>query len=223
VLGARENAPLAPGIVLARYRAALATIGHPRFVAFDYDVEQLGLRNMEQTHRIYRSGVSERDETLVVDGYHLRTPAVRIISGRTDRYAIDRVAPKTADYDFVYTGAVNESDAYGYRFTTQSRGAAGFAVTDVEIDGRTFLPREIHFKIAGGNAHGSGTMTFAQVDRYWVVQDADVSAHLTNGTIARERLEWSNYRFPASLPESTFESPHATDVPAAAPTPGPLF
>ncbi len=202
--------------MLARYRAALAKVVHPRFVAFDYDVEQLGLRNMEQTHRVYRSGVAERDETLVVDGYHLRAPAVRIISGRSDRYEVDRLAPRTAEYEFTYTGAINESDAYGYVFSTQARGATAFAVTEVEIDGRTFLPRAIHFKIAGGGVHGSGMATYSAVDRYWVVQDAEVSAHLTNGTIAHEHLSWSNYRFPQSLPLSTFESPHAVSGPTPA-------
>ena len=69
--------PLEPATVLARYADALAALKHPAAISFEFSVEQLGLRNLEQTHRVYRSGSDERDETLSVDGYALNYPAVR--------------------------------------------------------------------------------------------------------------------------------------------------
>lgn len=177
---------------------------------------------MEQTHRIYRAGQAERDETLIVDGFHLKAPTVRIIANRSNRYEIERVAPQPAAYAFTFTGAVNESDAYGYVFQTQSRGSSSYAITEVEIDGRTFLPRTVHFHIAGGGVHGSGVLTYGQVDKYWLVLTADVSAHLSNGSIAHEIVRWSKYSFPRDLPPSTFDSPHVAPAPIpAATTPPP--
>jgi hypothetical protein len=220
-LGARAEAPagpLAPDIVLDKYERALAKVKYPTNISFEYSVEQLGLRTMEQTHRIYRSGLKERDETLVVDGYHLKAPTVRIIESRTNRYEIGRVAPHVAAYVFAYTGPVNESDSYGYVFTTQAREETPFAITQVEIDGRTFLPRSLRFRIAGPGAHGSGELFYDQVEKYWVVVSADVSAHLEHGEIAHETLTWSEYHFPASLPDSTFDSPgEASALPDASP------
>jgi hypothetical protein len=217
VAGTKESAPLAPQLVLQNYQAALASVAHPPTVSFEYSVEQLGLRNMEQTHRVYRRGLAERDETLVVDGYHLKAPSVRIIASRTNRYEIDRIAPKLSDYDFRFVGAVNENNAYGYVFQTQSRATTPYAITEVEVDGRSFLPRTIHFRIAGDGARGSGVLNYDLVDKYWVVQSAEVSAHLSSGAIAHESLRWDDYHFPKSLPDETFEAPlpDATATPAA--------
>ncbi len=210
--------PRAPEVVLANYERSLAKLKYPSNVSFEYSVEQLGLRTMEQTHRVYRSGLKERDETLVVDGYHLRAPSVRIIASRTNRYEIGRVAPRVADYEFSYVGPVNESDSYGYVFTTQARADTSYAITEIEIDGRSYLPRSLRFKIAGPDAHGSGELHYDQVEKYWLVVSAAVSAHLAHGEIAHETMEWSNYHFPDSLPPSTFESPGApASLPDAAP------
>jgi len=205
--------------VLANYQRALAKLKYPTNVSFEYSVEQLGLRTMEQTHRVYRSGLKERDETLVVDGYHLKAPSVRIIASRTNRYEIGRVAPRPSDYDFSYTGAVNESDAYGYVFSTQARASTSYEITEIEIDGRSYLPRLLRFRIAGPDAHGSGELSYAQVEKYWLVVSAAVSAHVAHGEIAHETMEWSNYHFPESLPASTFDSP---GEPEALPEPAPL-
>ena len=214
MLGARSGAPLPPEAVLEKYHTAISNVAHPRNVSFEFSVEQLGLRNMEQTHRIYRSGLDERDETLVVDGYHLKAPSVRIISNRTNRYEIDRVAPSINAYQFTFASAINESDAYGYFFTTQARGDTAYAITQIEVDGKTYLPRTVRFKIAGGGVHGSGILTYGPVGGYWVVLAAEVSAHLANGSIAHEALHWSNYSFPKSLPPSTFQVPGALAEPA---------
>ena len=212
--------------VLSRYAHALATVKRPPAVSFDYAVEQLGLRNMEQTHRVYRSGRSERDETLIVDGYALKSPSIRIITNRNYRYDISAIAPKPSSYRFVSAGTIARGTSYTYVFKTAPYAATAFAVTEVEIDGSRFLPTSVRFKLAGGNAHGSGTLAYESYAGYWVVRDAVVSAHLHTGAIAHEHMAWSDYSFPPSLPASTFQVPKPilTDPglePQTTPTPEP--
>jgi hypothetical protein len=207
--GAAQTIRLAPAAVLARYGQALALLKRPPTLSFEYSVEQLGLNNLEQTHRVYRSGLNERDETLVVDSYTLQQPAVRILANRTNRYDIAAVAPKPADYAFTFAGVEREASGYAYVFHTTPRATTSFAVSEVEIDGRSFLPSRLLFKIAGGGASGSGELVYARTDVYWVIRSAAVSVRLAGGAIARERIEWSSYRFPPSLPDSTFEAPRA--------------
>jgi hypothetical protein len=201
--------PLAAAVVLAKYAAALRALERPNAISFDYAVEQLGLRNMEQTHHVYRSGLNERDETTIVDGYELRRPSVRIIANRTYRYDIAAVAPTPSAYRFVFNGAVARGSSFDYVFGTSSLAARPFAVTEVEIDGTRFLPSVLRFKIVGGDARGSGRLGYAAEGRYWIVRDAQVSAHLASGATAHERIAWSNYSFPSALPPSTFAAPSA--------------
>lgn len=211
---------LSPGVVLARYGAVLAKVKRPKQLVFAYTVEQLGLHELEQTHRVYRSGHSERDETLVVDGYTLQYPSIRIFRNRSDRYDIAAVAPRAGAYAFSYAEP-KRSAGNVYLFKTARRSAAAFAVSEVEIDGRTFLPTKVRFKIAGNGARGSGELTYAGSQSFWLVRRASVSTHLTNGKSARERITWSNYQFPTSLPPSTFAPPRPVTAPPAAPTPTP--
>lgn len=209
--------PLASNTVLLRYAAALALLPRPKVISFDYTVEQLGLRNLEQTHRVYRSGLRERDETVLVDGYTLTRPAIRIFTNRTYRYDIASVAPAPGAYAFAFAGVVRASGGYGYVYRTAPRAAGSFAVSEVEIDGRTFLPSVVRFRIAGGGARGSGSLRYGRSEGYWVIREAQVNAHVTSGTNAHERILWSNYQYPAALPPSTFQAPRplATRAPAA--------
>jgi hypothetical protein len=208
---------LLPNAVLARYATSLAKLRRPKAITFDYSVEQLGLRNMEQTHHVYRSGLAERDETLIVDGQPLPLPAVRILANRTYRYDIGAIAPTPATYAFAYAGTVVAGDGFGYVFRTERRAPAAFAVSEIQIDSRTFLPSIVRFKIAGYGARGSGELDYGLSDAYWVVREAQVNAHLTSGALAHERITWSNYQFPPSLPPSTFEAPRP--LPAIEPAP----
>jgi hypothetical protein len=114
-------ADIEPVAILARYEATLATLKRPKAMTFDYSVEQLGLRNMEQTHHVYRSGLAERDETLVVDGFTLPRPSVRIIANRSYRYEITAVAPRQTTYAFVYTGSKFGANGLSYVFHTEPR------------------------------------------------------------------------------------------------------
>lgn len=214
-MGARAAHPapppsLASEVVLARYAHALAILRRPRSVSFQYSVEQLGLRNLEQTHRVYRSGLRERDETLAVDGQPLPIPSIRIIENRMDRYDILSVAPRAAAYTFTFAARSRRA----YVFKTVARAPGAFTIESVEIDRATFLPAVVRFAIAGNGARGGGELRYGSADRYWVVRQAQITAHLTNGSRAHERIAWSGYQFPSSLPPSTFEMPRSA-APAA--------
>jgi hypothetical protein len=210
------SAPLDPATVLARYAAALAALKHPPALSFEFSIEQLGLRNIEQTHRVYRSGSQERDETLSIDGYALKNPAVRIFGNRRYRYDIAAVAPKPETYDFSFSSARRVGNHYAYSFDTKPRSAASFAVTGVTIDGASFLPSVVRFHAGGGPARASGRLHYIGSGRYWVVSDATADAQLPDGKLAHERIVWSKYRFPESLPPATFRAPVVAEPSAPA-------
>jgi hypothetical protein len=208
----QHAARLSPAVVIDRYVAALHKLEAPTAQSFDYSVEQLGLQNMEQTHHVYLSGRRERDETTIVDGYTLTRPSVRIIADRNNRYDVAAIAPKPSAYTFLYRGAVVTGEHVLYVFKTVPLAPSGFTVSEVDIDGTHFLPSRIYFKLAGDVARGSGVLTYGPSDRYWVVRDAQVNAHLANGTSAHEHIAWSGYSFPSELPPSTFDTPNTHTV-----------
>lgn len=212
---------LSPSLVLMRYNARLAGARRPTSVVFQYTVAQLGLHNFEQTHRVYRSGASERDETVVVDGHTLQYPSIRVFAKRSDRYDVAAVAPRSGSYRFTFSGVHRGARSESYVFKTARVTNGAFAVSEIEVDGRAFLPSVVRFKIAGNGARGSGELRFGRSQSYWLVHQADVSSRLTNGTTAHERITWSNYQFPASLPSSTFSQRRVVPTPLLAPTPTP--
>jgi hypothetical protein len=225
--GSRADLPLGyegltPPQILARYNAALAKLKTPKAITFDYVVEQLGLRDMEQTHHVYRSALDERDETLIVDGQPLHE--VRIIANRGYRYDLHAIAPTAAGYTFTYSDVRINGDEVTYTFRTTPTAGHGFGVSEIEIDGATFLPKVLRFKVATDSAYGSGQLTYAPADPYWVIVEAQVNAHLANGSVAHESIRWSNYQFPPSLPPSVFEAPRPAlgPEPEVVPTATPL-
>ncbi len=216
-----EEAPaLAPDTVLRRYAAALAALEKPKAISFDYMVEQVGARNLVQTHRVYRSGTRERDETKSVDGYTLRHPAIRILTKRVDRYDVSALAPRPGAYAMRYVGIARAYGTRTYGFKSVARSAVSFAVSEVAIDAKTFLPAALRFDVSGHGARGWGELRFGAAERFWLVLQARVRAQFSDGRPARERIVWSNYQFPASLPPSTFLVPHPL-TPSAVPTPAP--
>ncbi len=213
---AQPARPLDAATVLARYADALAAVKRPPAVEFEYSVEQLGPHNLEQTHHVYRSSEGERDEITGVNGESLTRPSVRILMNRAYPYDIRSVAPREAEYRFIYTGTILQAaDHFVYMFKTEPLGLVGnFEVDEVELDGTTFLPSAVHFKIAGGETRGSGQLTYGKFDKYWLVREATVSVHMPDGQLAQEHIAWSKYQFPPSLPDSTFkEAPPAPAVP----------
>jgi hypothetical protein len=221
---APEFPEVAPAVVLARYEAALKKVTEPRVLTFDYKIEQTGLRNTLQTHRVFRNGNDERDETLTVDGKRLSPPKVRIFRGRRNRYTVTSLAPRAANYTFAYVGPRKDGHHLDYVFRLTPNAARPFAVTDIAIDGVRFLPLSIGF--ATGMNEGAGTITFGLNARWWVPYVATARATVTAAS-ATEKLTFYTYRFPLTLPDSTFTQNRrpaahalAPEIPAAqAPAP----
>jgi hypothetical protein len=199
--------------VLQRYVLAVANVVPPKVVVYSYTVSQVGPSNIEQRHRVYRSGTSVRDETVWVDGMTLRRKIVRF-SHRADRYAVGRFAPRPDTYQLLFLGTTRDGRHldYVYEATPLSR-ASGAWVDRLTIDGENFLPRAVHFHTSGADAQGTGNVEFASFGKYWMPVAAVAQARV-KGKPARELITWSDYRFPSSLPPSTFQPPeplpHAT-------------
>lgn len=197
--------------MLLRYAAQLERAKDPQTVVFTYVVSQLGPQDIDQTHRIYRSGNLVRDETLVVAGTPLRSTK---IARYRNRYTLHNIAPVMGVYRFSFLGAIKTGKQFDYVYRTIPVGApAAFSVQRITIDGRKFLPREIRFHTIGVAARGSGTMTFVPAGKYWVPASVAVQGTVS-GRIARERILFSGYQFPPSLPRSIFTAPRPLPLPA---------
>ncbi len=197
-------APLDSQVVLERYTAALANAVAPKAEIFTYSVSQAGPSDIEQRHRIYRSGIEMRDETLEVNGVPLRHKIVRI-ARHADIYAVAALAPRTDAYELLFLDAVRDGNHLDYVYEAMPliRSTSGFTIDRVTIDGESFLPRAVDFHSSGVTASGSGRIEFAPFGGYWMVTSASVSAVVAGG-VARERITFGDYRFPAVLPRSTF-------------------
>jgi hypothetical protein len=207
LLAAAPSSELDSQLVLQRYALALAEAPVPKVVVFTYAVSQAGLGNIEQRHQVYRSGLSVRDETLLVDGVPPQKKIVRF-EQREDRYAVDRVAPRGDAYQMLFLRAVRDGSHFDYVFDTTPlvKQAPGMWVEQVTIDGIKFLPKQVRFHSEGVGASGHGAIDYASFGRYWLPVAATVNATV-NGKPARERIAWSEYRFPPGLPSSTFLPP----------------
>lgn len=201
-------------LVLQQYELQMGDLHAPKAMIFSYTVSQAGPNDIEQRHRIYRSGLDVRDETLAVDGVALKPKIVRI-GKREDRYDVVRLAPRTTTYTMLFLRTVHDGGHLDYQYETTPlvASASGFIVVRLTIDGQTFLPRAIGFRTASAVAHGTGKLEYEKIGGYCVPVAVNVDAQV-NGKPAREHIVWSDYRFPPSLPVSTFVQskplPHAT-------------
>jgi len=212
LLGATSN-HLDSQYVLQRYAQAIGAVPVPKAVVYSYTVSQVGPNNIEQHHRIYRSGQDVRDETLSVDGIALSRKMVRF-SRHADRYAVDRFAPHTDAYELLFLGTAKDGRHFDYIYeATPITHPPGAAIDRLTIDGTSFLPRVVHFRSSGLEVNGSGEIEFGAFGKYWMPVMASATARV-KGKLAHELITWSEYRFPESLPPSTFQAPeplpHAT-------------
>ncbi|HKU66663.1 MAG TPA: hypothetical protein VJP85_02705 [Candidatus Baltobacteraceae bacterium] len=209
---ALSSAPLDSQAVLERYASRLLSTELPKTLVFTYSVSQAGPQTLEQTHRVYRSGDLVRDETLQIDGQTLKTKVTRIARYR-DRYTLETLAPRMTEYAFLFLRSVRSGSAYSYEYKAVPIGATGaFAVDGITIDGRTFLPSEIRFRTHSGTIRGAGAISFGRSGKYWVPSTVTVQAAIA-GKSARERITFTSYQFPRSLPKSTFQSPRPLPTP----------
>jgi hypothetical protein len=205
-------------VVLQRYAAALGTVEVPKVAIYVFSVSQAGPPSIEQRHIVYRSGDDVRDETTALDESAPKRHSVRITK-RPDPYAIARVAPRGSSYELLFVRAIRQGDRLDYVYDAIPfvKTGVGFVVTKVTIDGDHYLPRTIEFTTSNGAISGSGQLQYGPSGRYWVPVVASVTATI-NGKPARERIVWSGYRFPTSLPSSTFNAaqpPSETALPPA--------
>jgi hypothetical protein len=194
-------------LVLQRYELELADLKAPKTSIFQYSVSQAGASSIEERHQLYRSGTKVRDETLAVDGKRLAEKNVQI-GERPDRYFVGRLAPRSTTYTMLFLHAVRDGKHldYVYDVSPLIAAATGFTVTRVTVDGINYLPKSIEFRTSAGATSGTGSVTYGKAGRYWVPLAATVDATV-DGKRTRERIEWSDYRFPATLPASTFNTP----------------
>ncbi len=179
---------MTPAKVLARYAAALASLVPPHAISFEYLLEQTGARDLLQEHR-----------------RKLDPPAIRITHGRRDRYQVATLAPKPDAYDFRLIGTVRDGHHEDWVFATTPHTEAAFRVTEVTIDGISYLPTSIAFATDAHN--GTGTIAFGRVEGYWVPTVATARATYAK-LAAQERITFTSYRFPTALPPGTFARAH---------------
>jgi len=194
---------LGPDRVLGEYAAAMAIAVVPAAYTFEYEYEHHGDRPQQRRDRVYREASRERDEILSVNGERFARPQVRIFARRRDRYALKELAPATDAYAFTYVGTKKEGRHVNYVFNTFARRSGAYEVTQLTVDGTTFLPRRIAFRTHSGGVEGMGEITFAKADRYWMPETATARADV-QGKLQTERITWARYRFYPYLPPSTF-------------------
>ena len=206
------SGPLDSQAVLDRYAARLLSVEAPKTMIFSYTVSQAGPHDIEQTHRIYRSGDLVRDETITVDGQALK-PKITRIGRYRNRYTLENLAPRMTQYAFLFVRALRAGPDFQYVYRAVPLGATGaFAIDGMVLDGKTFLPAQIRFHTSSGVMKGTGAIAFQRSGKYWVPAFATVEAHV-GGKPARERISFSAYQFPATLPKSTFKSPKPLPTP----------
>lgn len=195
---------VAPATMLARYAAALAVNPTPAVLSFEYSLDQTGARDIQQTHRVFRSGLSERDELLTVEGKALSPPGIHIFLGHRNRYAIEALAPRPEAYIFRYVASVRDGHHVDEVFATTPRSATGVRIEQVTIDGVTALPDMIRFST---QVHaGRGSVAFGRVQKHWMATTASATATVAKSP-AIEHITFYRYRFPGSLGASTFSTP----------------
>jgi hypothetical protein len=211
---ALASAPLDSQVVLERYASKLLATEAPKVLIFTYSVSQAGPSDIEQTHRIYRSGELVRDETLTVDGQPPRRKITRFARYR-NRYTLENLAPRLTEYALLFQRATRNGNAWNYQYRAVPLGtSSGFVVDGLTIDGRSYLPVGIQFHTGNAAARGKGAIAFSRSGKYWVPTGVSIEAKV-RGEPARERITFGGYQFPASLPKSTFQGPKPLPTPVA--------
>ena len=211
---ALASAPLDSQAVLERYAARLLVEEPPKTLIFTYTVSQAGPHDIEQTHRIYRSGDLVRDETLAVDGQAVKPKITRIARYR-NRYTILDLAPRLTQYAFLFQRSIRSAAGFSYLYRAVPLGATGqFVVDGMTIDDRTYSAFRNSFSHDGrGGERARARSRFGRSGKNWIPTTVNVSAKIA-GKPARERISFSAYQFPASLPKSIFQPPKPLPEPA---------
>ena len=206
---------LGPEQVLAKYADALAAVKTPPAYTFDYTFSHHGAHPQDVEHHIFRQGRRERDEIVGFNGEKLPRPEIRVFLGHHDPYDVAALAPRPEAYVFTYAGEGKQGRNLVYIFNTFARGTPNYEVTRMVVDAKTFLPLELDYQAKTAGVVGTGTVTFAKTDKYWMPQSATARAQV-NGDLQTERIDWLRYQFYMDFPPSTFAEPRAPAPPQPA-------
>ena len=194
--------------MLANYVQALDAIKMPPAYIFEYAFAHHGRHPQEVEHRIFRQGSRERDEIIGFNHEKLPRPSIRVFLLHHDPYDVVALSPRTDSYVFTYSGEGKQGHNLVYVFNVFARGTPKYEVTRMVIDGKSFLPLQLDYRATIGAVVGTGTVTFAKTDKYWMPQSATARAEVS-GDLQTERIDWSKYQFYEGLPPSTFAEPRA--------------
>ena len=199
---------VAPELVLAKYVQALEQIKAPSAYMVAYTFAHHGARPQSALHQIFREGSHERDELISYNGEKLTRPQVRVFTRHHDPYAVTALAPLPETYAFTYVGEAKQGKNLVYVFNAFARATPSYEVTRFVVDGKTFLPLEIEFRAKTGTIVGTGKVTYAKTEQFWMPQSATARADV-NGSLETEQISWTRYQFFTTFPPETFAEPHA--------------
>ncbi|MGA3039146.1 MAG: hypothetical protein ABSE64_16905 [Vulcanimicrobiaceae bacterium] len=199
---------ITPEDVLTKYGQAIDALKAPPAYIFEYTFAHHGAHPQSIEHRVFRQGARERDELIGVNGEKLPHPEIRVFLQHHDPYDVMALAPRPEAYVFTFEGEGKQGRNLVYVFNAFARGAPKYEVTRLVIDGKSFLPLQVDYRATTGGVVGTGTVTFAKTDKYWMPQSATARAAV-NGDLQTERIDWARYQFYPNLPPSTFAEPRA--------------
>jgi hypothetical protein len=189
--------------ILSRYRTNLNGYRTPTTLSFTYTIDEVGQHQLSQTHLLYRDGAMVRDEIIAIGSSSIK-PRVHIYRSKAHHYAVEAVAPRLSNYHFRYVGQREEAGRVFYHFATSPVGPkTSFTVSDIEIDGQSFLPAVIDFRARSGTVTGDGNLHYNEFDGAWLIEEASANGRTTHGGL-REHLVFRDYHVLTSLPLATF-------------------
>ena len=208
-------APLTPALALARYQAAMSNLRKPQNVVFEYAQTRSGPhRIITEIHRVYRdqSG-DERNETISVNGSKVAPPITHTYHARPWPYDADKFAAMPGEYDLTPNGRGLVSGKSVYAYIAKRRAPASFSIEALYLAVDSGLPVRARFAVSGPTCSGHGSIDFGAFGSYWLPVSVAVgcgslqAAALTGTpepTQYRETLKFSNYSFPALMPQEIF-------------------
>ncbi len=214
---------LPPALALAGYQAAMTNMHKPPNVIFEYTETRSGpTRVIAEIHRVYRDQAGdERNDTIAVNGSLVAPPITHVYRGRAWPYDADKFAALPADYDLTLNGMSLVAGKIAYGFAAKRKTLADFSIETLFLAVDSGLPVRELFTVSGPTCSGHGTIDFGAYASYWLPVSVAVvcSAPRPSAVAAspeakgagplaspsyRETLKFSNYTFPARMPQEIF-------------------
>ena len=228
VPGPRPRAIVAsPQAALSAYREAVATLPMPSNLTFEYLVTRSGpTRIITEEHRVYRDGAGrERNETIAVNGTKVVPTIAQVFRHAEWPYGAEKFIVSAAAYDVTFTGQGVVRGRRVYGFSAKRFRKSDFEVNGLYLDASRFLPVRETFTVLGKGCEGTGSVDFVPVREFWLIVSISAScvSSLRGSTSQdapppfRERIRFSKYAFPKTLPPQVF-GPSVAQTPAGGST-----